>query len=246
MNSMCVAGILTITCILLLVAGCSFGPSSPDFPYDQIDAELTVDETTMTYTILIPDSYSAEEPAPLILALHYGGTVTPSYGKDFLSILVEPALGGLDAIMVAPNCPSQSGWTSSTSEKTVTALLDTMMSDYHIDTDRILVTGYSLGATGTWFYAAHYPEIFSAAIPVSGRPGTEIINQLGDIPLYVIHSRDDEVSSFEYVEEIVHDLQSQGKPVRFSIVNGVTHYDTAGFIGPLWGSIPWIQEVWGS
>ena len=41
-----------------------------------------------------------------------------------------------------------------------------------VDMKRIAVTGFSVGGTGSWHFAAKYPERFSAAIPVAGRPPT--------------------------------------------------------------------------
>ena len=182
----------------------------------------------------------------MILALHYGGTVTSSTGSDFLSILVEPALGDLDAILIAPNCPSQSGWASQTSTTMVLALLDSMNVWYEVDASRTAVTGYSLGANGTWHFAAYYPERFAVAIPVSGRPGSTMVDAYGDVPMYVIHSRDDEVISFESVEEIVLELQAEDKPVELHALEGATHYQTYAFVGPLSDSIPWIRGHWGA
>ena len=39
---------------------------------------------------------------------------------------------------------------------------------YAIDRDRISVTGTSMGGAGTWYLASHYPDVFSAAVPVCG------------------------------------------------------------------------------
>ena len=75
------------------------------------------------YTIAIPASYTGDQPVPLVLALHYGGTVTPYYGKGFLVGLVEPALRDLGAIIIAPDCTADD-WTQPESETDVLALLD--------------------------------------------------------------------------------------------------------------------------
>ena len=56
------------------------------------------------YTIALPHNHAADQPAPLILALHFAGHGSPFYGKLILTELVEPALGQLDAIIVAPDC----------------------------------------------------------------------------------------------------------------------------------------------
>ena len=47
---------------------------------------------------------------PLVLALHYGGQVTPFYSMGYLQALVVPGLKKLGAVIVAPDSPGN-GWT---------------------------------------------------------------------------------------------------------------------------------------
>ena len=91
--------------------------------------------------------------------------------------------------------------------------------------------------------AAKHPHLFSAAIPISGMPESGIVGKLKDIPVYVIHSRDDEVIPLRTVEKFVRELDS-GMSVEFVVVDGITHYDFSGFTVPLKGAIPWVKRVW--
>ncbi len=56
------------------------------------------------YTLSVPDGYSPARPAPLVVSLHFGGPVSPHYGRLLLESVVEPALRPLGAPMVAPDC----------------------------------------------------------------------------------------------------------------------------------------------
>lgn len=60
----------------------------------------------LRYTLLVPPAYDGETPVPLVVALHYGGEVTPFYGGGMIETLVEPGLGQLGAIIVAPDATS--------------------------------------------------------------------------------------------------------------------------------------------
>src|SRR4051794_4916547 len=62
----------------------------------------------MLYTLSVPAEYSADQPAPLILALHPGGERPPYYGDLFRHQVAGPALSDLRAIIVAPDCPTRS------------------------------------------------------------------------------------------------------------------------------------------
>jgi predicted peptidase len=124
------------------------------------------------------------------------------------------------------------------------ALMDSITANYTIDTKRIVVTGFSAGGRGTWFYAASYPDFFTAAVPVAGEPLPAAINTLGDMPVYVIHGVNDEVILYEDVAPIIMQMQDAGLNIKFVAVNGLSHYNTSGYIGPLNGAVPWIREQW--
>jgi predicted peptidase len=199
--------------------------------------------TLLRYTLSIPEGFPGQQPAPFVMALHYGGTVTPWYGKGYLITLPEPALRELGAIIAAPDCPSQ-GWNNPTAEAAVLQLLDYLLENYHIDRKRILVTGFSMGGIGAWHLAARHPQIFSAAIPISSTAGVETLKRIKDIPLYVIHSRQDEVFPVKHVQEMARILKDNNVPVYLDILEGVSHYNTGGFVEALKAAVPWIKKVW--
>ncbi len=205
--------------------------------------ELLLQPGDRRYTIAIPANYTGERPVPLVLSLHFGGTVTAFYGKVLLNMTVEPALRELGAIIVAPDCNGD-GWTDPQSEADVIDLLDHVYETYNIDPQRTLVTGYSMGGRGTWHMAARYPERFTAAVVMAGAPPTDALDIEWQVPIYAIHSRDDTVILFERTEPIVTQLQEQGVPVEFVVLEEVGHYDMAIFVELLQEAIPWIEQAW--
>jgi predicted peptidase len=127
-------------------------------------------------------------------------------------------------------------------------LLDHIRETYSIDPQRIMVTGYSMGANGTWYMAARHPDIFSIAIPVSGTGMKQQEDLMKTIKsqIYVIHSRNDEVIPLQEVEYLVNLLKDWGLPIRFRIVEDLTHYQTTAFVPYLQEAVPWIQSIWGN
>ncbi len=195
------------------------------------------------YTIAIPDGYPGEVPVPLILALHYAGHGTPYYGRTILEQLVEPALRDLGAVIVAPDCTAAS-WSDLQSEAAVLSLLDFVSNSYNVDTERVIVTGYSMGGNGAWYLAARNPDRFSAAVVMSGWPPAEIGQVEWQVPVYVIHSRDDELMPLEPTQYAVNTLAEQGVDIESSFLDGITHFETYRFIEPLSSTVPWIKGIW--
>lgn len=197
----------------------------------------------LRYTLSIPREFSKQQPGPLVIALHYGGHVIPWYSKGYLNILVEPALRKLDAIIVAPDCPGK-GWNNPTSEAAVLELLNHIKNHYPIDDQKLLITGFSMGGIGTWHMVARHPRLFSAAVPMSSTASIETLKRIEDTPIYVIHSKQDEIFPVKKVKEMVQMLKDRGAAVELDIVSGISHYNTGGFVRPLKKAVPWIKELW--
>jgi predicted peptidase len=204
--------------------------------------EITLDNG-QRYTIAIPVGYTGAMPVPLVMALHYGGTVTPFFGRGVLAGLVEPALRELGAIIVAPDA-SAGAWASEAGETAVLDLMDTIEAEYNIDLGKTLLTGYSMGGMGTWYIGGRNQERFTAVLPIAGRPQADTAEMDWLIPLYIIHSQDDELIDVEPTETAVKQLRFHGADVELVVVKGISHYEANRFIGPLHEAIPWIKQVW--
>ena len=201
------------------------------------------DEPAIGYAISIPGNYSPATPVPLILALHFGvrGGDAAGAGGDVMQILIGPALAGLGAIIVAPDSV-RGNWSSPDNEKAVNALLDMVLAHYAIDKKKVAVTGYSMGGAGSWHFAEKFPERFSAAIPVAGRPPASASGWR--LPVLAIHSRDDQVAPFDPTEARIAELQKAGVKAKLIPLTGITHYETHRFRDALRQAVPWLREVW--
>ena len=201
------------------------------------------DEPAIRYAISIPGNYSPTASVPLILALHFGvrGGDAAGAGGDVVQILIGPALVELGAIIVAPDSV-RGDWSSPENEKAVNALLDMVLARYSIDKKKVAVTGFSMGGAGSWHFADKFPERFSAAIPIAGRPPASASGWR--LPVLAIHSRDDQVAPFDPTEARIAELQKAGVNAKLIPLTGITHYETSRFRNALRQAVPWLREVW--
>ncbi len=195
------------------------------------------------YAVSLPDGYSPRQARPLVVALHPGGGRFPYYGAAFMEQVVAPGLHELGAIIVAPDCPTQS-WTDPNAERAVLALLRSVMSDYAIDRRRVLITGFSLGGRGTWFLASRHADLFTGAIVMAGAPGAQPVDRLATRPTFVIHSREDEVVPFAPTEAAVKELRGLGREIEFEALEGVGHFTMGMYVDPLSRAGAWIADRW--
>jgi poly(3-hydroxybutyrate) depolymerase len=230
------AAVLLLACAAALV-------SPPGVAQPRVHLE-TLGPGGQRYTLSVPDGYSPAQPAPLVVSLHFGGHVSPHYGRLLLESVVEPALRPLGALMVAPDCDAPA-WAAPECDSFVLDLLDHVANEYAVDRRRVLLLGYSKGGTGTWELAARHPDRFTAAIVMAGRPRPEMSSVDWRVPLYVIHAREDEVLALGPTQEIVTALRDRGVPVELHILEGVTHYEMQHFVRALHRALPWLERTWG-
>jgi len=194
---------------------------------------------TIHYAISVPPRYRGE-PVPLVLALHFGGDPEGA-GRSMLDILIQPALGDLGALIVAPDSLG-GGWSSAQNVQAVNALLSAVEKSYTIDRQKVIVTGYSMGGQGTWYWADTYPERFSAAVPVSGRPTPSAATWR--VPVFAVHSRDDQTNPIGPTEQRIAELKKKGVNARIVVLTGIAHFETYRFVDGLRQAVPWIQQIW--
>ena len=199
---------------------------------------------TMSYAIATPRALHKGKPRPLVLALHPGGRA-PYYGSRFMQQVVEPALREWQAIIIAPDVPSQR-WTDETSEAAVMTLVENVMDSHAIDRARILVTGFSMGGRGTWYFATRHADTFTGAIPIAGSRGDDPLDSLRSMPIHIIHSPADHVIPFGPSVATATQLQQQGHTVAFTEVAGAAHHDMGAYIESLRKAGRWIMEEWES
>ena len=217
--------------------------------------ELLVGSRFVTYGVLVPKTPPPAAGHPMIVALHFGTPegpgLSPYFGLGYVGQLVLPALQDLNAVIIAPDAP-EAGWAHPGSEEAVLAVVADVKKRIAIDGQRTLVTGFSMGGAGAWFFAQTHPELFRAAIPMAAAP-----QSVGDdpatatvapvkMPVYAIHSRADRTVPLDRVERGVKALQAQGGNVTLTLIDDIAHNMIPGFIEPLAGAMPWVKRVWGS
>lgn len=203
------------------------------------------DGTRVRYTLALPKTTGSGTPVPFVIALHYGGPVSAWYSSGYLTALPEPALRDLGAIIAAPDCPTH-GWINDKAEKTVLELMNFIETEYPVDRKRVVITGFSMGGIGTWHMVARHPERFSAAVPVSALTGPGDIDMVikNKVPLYVIHSKKDEIFPIAKAKAMIKKLQDAGRQVEFIALDDISHYHTGAFVDALKDAVPWIKKVW--
>jgi len=118
-----------------------------------------IDGNLQPYTVNVPGEYDGTRPAPLVLQMHGHGGTRPFQGY--------PAGGIRGCIVLSPHGRGCVDYMY-VGEVDVLRTIGEVRRDYNIDPDRIYATGGSMGGTGSWTLAVHYPDLFAAIAPICG------------------------------------------------------------------------------
>ena len=128
-----------------------------------------------TYNLYVPSN--VKSGMPLLLYLHGGGATSDfSYYKlnnqtSFISIAPVSYYNGWTGNWIGGQGYRNGQIINDDRIKEVKSLVDKVVEDCQIDTNRIYIMGSSNGAAGVWYMVYSYPNFFAAAIPVSGYEG---------------------------------------------------------------------------
>ena len=167
-----------------LLLFCLLGLSVGSFAQQTINATMMHDGTEREYILYVPDSYTGDDPVPLILNFHgYTSNALEqmNYG-DFRPIadtagflVVHP-----EGLLFNGNTHwNVGGWTVGSTVDDVgftAALLEELASQYNIDSDRVYSTGMSNGGFMSFLLACQLSDKIAAVASVTGSMTPETYN----------------------------------------------------------------------
>jgi poly(3-hydroxybutyrate) depolymerase len=136
------------------------------------------DGTLQPYALYVPRGYDPGKPWPLIVALHgaysnplhnlrrvFGLDNRPGETDDEAARNPLP-LPDLPALVVSPFGRGELMGYDGLGEEDVMRVIADVRRAYHIDPQRMTLTGLSMGGGGAWAIGLRHPEMFAALAPV--------------------------------------------------------------------------------
>jgi len=223
--------------ILVAVTGCisqktniiKKGPAMLSRQQDQV-FEKTIPEGTGSktvnckYLLFLPEDYGKKEQLwPMILFLHGMG----ERGSNLEKVKTHgpPSIvekqNNFPFIVVSPQCPQNQMWSDNIDM--LINLIDDIAGRYDVDTDRIYLTGLSMGGYGTWSLAAEYPGRFAAIVPICGGGPTEKACNLKNVPIWAFHGALDNLVPVNESQVMVQAVNACGGNARLTVYPDVSH-----------------------
>ena len=226
---------LAILASLLLATACFALPTEPPIYKSSVDAS----GITIPYLLLGPESIEPGKKYPLVLFLHGAG----ERGNDNIRqrghfpnrMAREWYRNRYPCFVLAPQCPKENRWANLDREtkrlqptptqpmQGAIAALQEVVRKYPIDTDRIMLTGLSMGGYGTFDLAARHPDYFAAASAVCGGGDVSTAAQFAGLPIHIWHGSADKVVPVGYSRAMTKAIEKLDLDVTYTEVPNAPH-----------------------
>ncbi len=200
------------------------------FDSDKLSASLP-------YRLYSPAVSEISRKIPLILYLHgAGGRGDDNYRQlnGIVDLLTSDSFQKkYPSYVLVPQCPHGHQWVDMKCGKRplrnydqdaiqegvylqmVMKLIGRLKDNLPVDSSRLYVMGFSMGATGTWDIITRHPEEFAAAVILNGRSDPTKAHKIKNLPIMVFHGKFDRVSPINNARQMIEELKTLGSPVEY-------------------------------
>jgi len=185
---------------------------------------------------------------PLVIFLHGSG----ERGKDneaqlkwgVMNFATDQNMMLHPALVIAPQCPEKVSWSNFSREKNSTemhlqpastrpmelliGLSHQLIKTMPVDSNRIYITGLSMGGYGTYDAIERYPHLFAAAVPVCGGGDASKAASIAHIPIWIVHGAEDPAVNPLYSLDMLQALTKAGAHPGFTQYPEVGHFSWLG------------------
>jgi len=199
----------------------------------------------LPYRLFVPQKYSSSDQYPLVLLLH-GSSERGSDNRKQLTTAVKTFISDRvqdseQCFVLAPQCPRDNQWLNtefkekpfpnynqdeiaeSDAMKMIMAVIDLLTREFSIDSKRIYVTGFSMGGSGSWDIILRYPDIFAAAVPITGVSDPSKAGLISNLPVWAFHGKNDSISSVTNTRNMIKALRDLGSDCKYTEYESIGH-----------------------
>lgn len=202
---------------------------------------------------------------PLVIYLHGGAErgadnkkqITSSYAGTWIKSDFQKKN---PCYVLAPQCPKGMEWVTIRPKsipyghyqqdrfpegdemKSIISLINTMIKEKPIDINRIYISGFSMGGTGTWDIITRHPNIFAGALIASGETDTSKAYLIKDIPIWSFSGEDDTIVYPEVSEKMVNAVNRSGGNAKFTLFKNTGHNPSGSLAFNYPGAREWLFD----
>jgi predicted peptidase len=181
------------------------------------------------FVVFVPASYRPGSRPPVMLFLHGSGERGEN-AIDPLMAGIGPAIWKRKAkfpfVVVFPQCRFNAGWlVDGPDAQRALAMLRQAQAEFSTDPERVVLTGLSMGGSGTWSIATRDPSAWSAIVPMCSRPDPATAAALAArrLPIWNFCGDKDQPATVQANRDMQSALQQASADARYTEYPEVGH-----------------------
>ena len=185
----------------------------------------------LPYFYHLPAGYDPLRRYPLVVMMHGSGGDESNIPPFFASYPGTRVFASYNqqatdpVILVWPTRRAGDGGWTDTYLQQVSGLIDKLIADFSIDTNRVYIGGGSEGVHATWDLVGMRPSFFASVCFAAGWSGAKPPSFIKDVPTWVWCASDDDAGQLGNTQSLVQNLRSVGgNPIYTQYASG-GHYD---------------------
>jgi predicted peptidase len=107
-------------------------------------------------------------------------------------------------------------------------LIQQAVKTLQVDTNRIYITGLSMGGYGTFDAIERYPHLFAAAVPVCGGGDTSKVSSIASLPIWLFQGAEDPAVDPKNSLNMAEALTRAGGHPGLTVYPAVGHFSWLG------------------
>ena len=180
---------------------------------------------TVNYWIYVPDYGQDVEGLPVHLYLHGSGETGSGVLNCGLPKLIKEESITPSGIVICLQASTTSDFYNANYQDAVIELCDNVVETYNADSNKISLSGHSMGAIAGYKMVTNYPNYFSAFVPISGLSFNGEQLKDSDTEIWIFHGANDSSCEYSNAVKTYNYLTSNGKHVNFYTYQNKGHGD---------------------
>lgn len=175
----------------------------------------------LSFIIDYPKDFDKSKQYPVVFYFHGMGMVRNGIQKviDCVPVRRERMADDMPFIIVAPYCEC---FTWIECFETLTSFVDYIITKDYVDSNRVYITGSSMGGYTCWAQAVMYPEKFAAAVICCGGGMYFAANRIS-FPVWAFHGKLDDTVLPRESEIMVERINNSGGNAKLTIAEECAH-----------------------
>ncbi|MDJ0974572.1 MAG: PDZ domain-containing protein [Planctomycetota bacterium] len=196
-------------------------------------------DRTHTIYARVPESYDAAKPTPVLIWLHGGVRRDSDGGGAFGANALGERADAHGFIVLSPSAYAGVAWWTPEGVGLVRGALDDAKARWHVDANRVYVSGFSDGGSGCYHLLAHDPDPYAAFLPMMGHPaftrmlgGPTYASNVQSRPVFAVNGGKDQLYPSATLKPLIDGLEQAGCDITWKDLPEAGH------------SLNHVTEVW--